>query len=143
MQHLIYSFVVRTISFALIGATSTSVVADDWPQWRGPKRDGVWRESGIIQKFDRPQLDINWRAEIGSGYCGPTVANGSVYVMDRVVKPKQIERMTTIPPASHTKMDVGTVLSPGCSNTIRGLRRSPRTSQSAWPKARALFAQFP
>ncbi len=31
--------------------------ADDWPQWRGPQRDGVWRETGIVEKFDAPQLD--------------------------------------------------------------------------------------
>jgi hypothetical protein len=30
--------------------------ADDWPQWRGPERDGVWREQGIVEKFDSPQL---------------------------------------------------------------------------------------
>ena len=25
--------------------------ADDWPQWLGPRRDGVWRESGIVERF--------------------------------------------------------------------------------------------
>ena len=28
-----------------------SVHADDWPQWRGANRDGVWRESGILESF--------------------------------------------------------------------------------------------
>jgi len=28
-----------------------NVCADDWPQWLGPKRDAVWRESGIVEKF--------------------------------------------------------------------------------------------
>lgn len=69
------------------------VHADDWPQWRGVNRDGVWRESGIIRKFDKPRLDVDWRVEIGSGYCGPTVANGRVYVTDRLTKPKQVERI--------------------------------------------------
>ena len=43
------------------------VTADDWPQWRGPGRDGVWRESGVIEKFDRPQIPLRWRAEIAGG----------------------------------------------------------------------------
>ena len=31
----------------------TSILrADDWPQWRGPKRDGVWRETGIVERFE-------------------------------------------------------------------------------------------
>ena len=42
-----------------------------------------------------------------------------------------------MPPLSQTKIDVGMVSSPGCSKTIRGLRRSPSTSQSALPNARA------
>lgn len=67
--------------------------ADDWPQWRGPNRDGVWLETGIVEKFDKPQLDIEWRAEIGPGYSGPTVADGRVYVTDRQTEPKQVERV--------------------------------------------------
>src|SRR5262245_40108893 len=67
--------------------------ADDWPQWRGPNRDGVWRETGIIDKFASPQLPLKWRVEIGSGYSGPTVAGGRVYVTDRQVEPKQVERV--------------------------------------------------
>jgi len=67
--------------------------ADDWPQWRGPNRDGVWRETGIIEKFDGDELEPVWRVDIGSGYSGPTVADGRVYVTDRVTQPKQIERV--------------------------------------------------
>src|SRR6202140_8076 len=49
--------------------------------------------------------------------------------------------MTTMPPLSQTKMDVGIVSSPGCSKTIRGFRRSPSTSQIAVPNARAPAVQ--
>ncbi len=84
-------------------AIVASVRADEWPQWRGPNRDGVWRETGIVSKLPveasavdekHPgQMPIRWRAPISSGYCGPTVAGGRVYVMDRVDAPKQIERV--------------------------------------------------
>jgi len=67
--------------------------ADDWPQWRGPHRDGVWQEKGVIQKFDRLPLPIRWRAKISNGYSGPTVARGRVYVTDRVTAPTQLERI--------------------------------------------------
>ena len=66
-------------------------VADDWPQWRGINRDGVWLETGIVEKFD--ELSIRWRAEISAGYSGPTVADGRVYVTDRITKPQQMERV--------------------------------------------------
>jgi outer membrane protein assembly factor BamB len=61
--------------------------ADDWPQWLGPKRDGVWREDGVLDKFPTGGAKILWRTPIGSGYAGPAVAGGRVYVTDRVLKP--------------------------------------------------------
>jgi len=67
--------------------------SDDWPQWRGPSRDGVWRETGIIEKFKDSEITPVWRAEIAGGYSGPTVADGRVYVTDRLTKPKQVERV--------------------------------------------------
>jgi outer membrane protein assembly factor BamB len=61
---------------------------DDWPQWLGPKRDGVWREEGIVKAFPRGGLKVSWRTEIGAGYAGPAVANGKVYVTDRIAAAK-------------------------------------------------------
>jgi len=81
------------ISIFMTGLSVGTAVADDWPQWRGPGRDGVWRETGIVDSFDGGKLDIVWRAEIGRGYCGPTVADGRVYVMDRLTKPQFSERV--------------------------------------------------
>lgn len=60
--------------------------ADDWPQWRGPQRDGIWRERGIVRELPEGQLPYVWSVEIGPGYSGPTVAEGRVYVMDRQPK---------------------------------------------------------
>ena len=71
----------------------TPLLADDWPQWRGPQRDGVWREQGIVDKFPAPRIPIKWRMSVGSGYSGPTVAAGRVYVTDRQVEPDQVERV--------------------------------------------------
>jgi outer membrane protein assembly factor BamB len=59
--------------------------ADDWPQWLGPKRDAVWRETGILDKFPAGGPKVRWRTPIGGGYAGPAVAKGRVYVLDRVL----------------------------------------------------------
>jgi outer membrane protein assembly factor BamB len=72
---------------------ATAARADDWPQWRGPNRDGVWKEQGLLEKFEGPQIKIRWRVPISSGYSGPTVAGGRVYVTDRVEEPKEQERV--------------------------------------------------
>ncbi len=68
-------------------------MADDWPQWRGPKRDGVWRETGLVDHFAADKLKLRWRVPLASGYSGPTVADGRVYVTDRLVEPTQVERI--------------------------------------------------
>jgi outer membrane protein assembly factor BamB len=68
----------------LLGWT-TAVKAEDWPQWLGPQRDGVWREKGILDKFPKDGPKVRWRFDLSNGYSGPAVANGRVYVMDRVL----------------------------------------------------------
>src|SRR2546426_9196371 len=72
---------------------SQPLVGSDWPQWRGPTRDGVWREKGIVERLPGPQIPIKWRAPISSGYSGPTVAGGRVFVTDRITEPKSRERI--------------------------------------------------
>src|SRR5206468_3349691 len=67
---------------------ASAVHADDWPQWLGPRRDGVWRESGILKRFPTNGPSIRWRVPIGAGYSGPSVAGGRVYVTDRQLAPK-------------------------------------------------------
>src|SRR6266478_830093 len=61
--------------------------ADDWPQWLGPQRDGVWRETGIVEKFPETGPKIRWRVEIWGGYAGPAVSQGRVYVTDHRAAP--------------------------------------------------------
>lgn len=67
--------------------------AEGWPQWRGENRDGIWNETGLLAEFDGNQIPHRWSVPIGSGYSGPTVANGRVYVTDKLTKPKHIERV--------------------------------------------------
>lgn len=84
-----------TLALATI-VSSASLLAqdkDEWPQWRGPTRDGVWHEKGILDTFEKDQIDVLWRVPIGSGYASPTVAGGLVYVTDRQTKPDAVERV--------------------------------------------------
>ncbi len=61
------------------------VRADDWPQWLGPQRDGVWRETGVLEKFPEGGPKRVWSVPVGTGYAGPAVAAGKVFVLDRVL----------------------------------------------------------
>jgi outer membrane protein assembly factor BamB len=66
-------------------AASPCAVEADWPQWLGPRRDGVWRESGILDKFPPGGPKVRWRYPIGGGYSGPAVQGGKVFLTDRVL----------------------------------------------------------
>ncbi|HZN60601.1 MAG TPA: PQQ-binding-like beta-propeller repeat protein [Planctomycetota bacterium] len=68
--------------------------ADDWPQWRGPQRDGVWRETGILQAIPAGGLQPEWRAPVGVGFSSPVVAGDRVYVTDsELIRPRARERV--------------------------------------------------
>ncbi len=77
----------RNVTLAAVTTLALAVVAkaDDWPQWMGPKRDNVWREDGILEKFPKGGPKIVWRTPINGGYAGPAVAGGKVFVMDRIL----------------------------------------------------------
>ncbi len=64
------------------GEHANSVSADDWPQWMGPNRDNVWRETGIVDEFPATGLKTLWRTPLAGGYSGPAVSGGKVFVTD-------------------------------------------------------------
>lgn len=63
---------------------SSAAVAEDWPEWRGAGRRGVWNEEGILEELPASGLAYTWKASIGEGYAGPAVADGRVFVADFV-----------------------------------------------------------
>jgi outer membrane protein assembly factor BamB len=74
-----YSFLILLLEGGLVSTCQGA----DWPQWLGPNRDGVWRETGILEKFPPGGPKVLWRQPIHEGYSGPSVADGRLYVMDR------------------------------------------------------------
>jgi outer membrane protein assembly factor BamB len=53
----------------------------DWPQWRGPGRNGVSAEKGLLAKWPDGGLRLAWRAGgLGRGYSSPIIAGGTIYI---------------------------------------------------------------
>jgi outer membrane protein assembly factor BamB len=69
------------ICLTFVGAT---VYAEDWPQWMGPQRDGVWREAGVIEKLPANGPVVVWRTNVNRGYCGPAVVGDRLFMLDRL-----------------------------------------------------------
>ncbi len=61
------------------------VGADEYPQWLGPQRDGVYREQGLAEGLPTGGLKPRWRAAVGAGYSQVAVAGDKVVVTDRVL----------------------------------------------------------
>src|SRR5436309_4883582 len=72
------------LTAALLGAAALTARGDDWPQWMGPKRDNVWRETGILSTFPKDGPKVKWRVKVAKGYSGPAVVGGLVYLTDFV-----------------------------------------------------------
>ncbi len=59
-----------------------TAAAEDWPEWRGRGRGGVWNEADILESFPSAGLTVAWRTPLRAGYAGPAVAAGRVFVTD-------------------------------------------------------------
>ncbi|HUU43091.1 MAG TPA: PQQ-binding-like beta-propeller repeat protein, partial [Planctomycetota bacterium] len=68
------------VTILIVCMFAASVRADDWPQWLGPNRDGVSRETG----WDATRLDVGWHREIGQGYSAVSVVGDRVYATGNV-----------------------------------------------------------
>lgn len=77
------------LALLLFMMPATLLLADDWPQWLGPQRDGIWRETGIVQQFPPQGPPVRWRVAVGGGYAGPAVVRDRVFVTDRKLSPGQ------------------------------------------------------
>ena len=85
---------VLPVAVTLLALPAAALRADDWPQWRGPNRDGVCNETGLMESFPADGLKVRWRAPVGWGWSSPVVAQGRVYVADsEVVPPQPKERL--------------------------------------------------
>ena len=59
-----------------------TVTAADYPQWRGPDRSGVSRETGLLREWPKDGPKLLWQLkDIGEGYATPSVAGGRIFVM--------------------------------------------------------------
>src|SRR5687768_6198759 len=65
---------------AAAGLLALAALAADWPQWRGPNRDGVSTETGLLPKWPQGGPQLLWSyADAGAGYSGPAIVKGVLY----------------------------------------------------------------
>jgi len=70
---------VLTILLLLPAATAT---AANWPQFRGPDRDGTSQETGLLRAWPDGGPEVLWETQLGQGYSAPAIYDGKVYLND-------------------------------------------------------------
>ncbi|HUR55213.1 MAG TPA: PQQ-binding-like beta-propeller repeat protein [Gemmataceae bacterium] len=71
----------RTLTFAAL-IFATPALAADWPQWRGPNRDGVAAEKGLLKSWPKEGPPLAWKIDtVGVGYGSPAVVGDSIYLL--------------------------------------------------------------
>ena len=71
------SFVIMA---AMLAMTGIELTAQDWPQWRGPNRDGVSKETGLNLDWTSKKPEVKWVfRESGFGYSSPTIVGTTLY----------------------------------------------------------------
>ncbi len=76
----------RTALMALAGAAAPGApAAADWPQWRGPRRDGLSTETGLLKQWPSRGPEQVWSTDgLGAGYGTVSIAGDRIYVQGSV-----------------------------------------------------------
>jgi outer membrane protein assembly factor BamB len=80
-------------SLLTLAIVSLTAGAADWPQWRGPQRDGVSEETGLLQKWPEGGPKLLWRIQgLGGGYSTPSVVEDRLYLLNNEGMEKEFVR---------------------------------------------------
>jgi outer membrane protein assembly factor BamB len=120
---------ISLLSWAIL---SSAASAEDWPQWQGPGRNAVSKETGLLKEWPKDGPPLAWKIKgLGGGYSGPSIAAGRIFGMsnrgdDEVVwalsEPDGKELWATrLGPALKQSWPQGKE-GPGCTPTIDGER---------------------
>ena len=85
--------VLRFVAMALCVAGVVRLSAEDWPQFLGPERNGVYRGPALSEMWGPQGPRVVWRKNVGSGFSGPIVAQGRVILFHRVGSEEVVEAL--------------------------------------------------
>ena len=74
----------RALLRGALAAPASLALAADWPQWRGPFRDGLSTETGLMKEWPSSGPKSLWSiATLGDGYGSMSIAGSNIYVQGR------------------------------------------------------------
>jgi len=85
-------YLLASLAFGLTGAIGTRAAESNWPQWRGPTRDGQFTGTAWPDKLDTNHLRQMWRVELGPSYSGPIASGDRVFTTESKNKKSEVVR---------------------------------------------------
>jgi outer membrane protein assembly factor BamB len=72
----------RALSLLVAAGFAATAAAADWPQWRGPNRDGKSADTGLLQEWPKGGPKLLWKIDtLGGGYGAPAVVGDRIYIL--------------------------------------------------------------
>jgi len=66
----------------VLGGLLAAKPAGDWPTWRGPNRDGISRDRGLLSHWSKSGPPIHWKVTgLGRGYSSVSIADGRLFTL--------------------------------------------------------------
>lgn len=114
-----------TLSLSMFAEINAS--ASDWPQWRGPERNGTSKESGLLKQWTAEGPKLLWQVnDIGDGYSTPAVVGTRIYVMsNRGLENEFVQALSTKDGKNIWTTRVGNVGNPDQNPSYPKARSTP------------------
>jgi hypothetical protein len=74
--------VLATVMLLMLAQQAVAQTGANWPQWRGPNRDGISKETGLLKQWPAEGPALVWKASgAGRGYSSFSISDGKLYTM--------------------------------------------------------------
>lgn len=111
----------------VVGSSIGSLCAEDWPQWRGPNRDGISRETGLLKEWPEGGPKLIWQVkELGAGYSTPVVKGDRLYIINNEgLENEFVKCLSTTDGKQQWSTRIGKVGEPNQKPSYPGARSTP------------------
>jgi outer membrane protein assembly factor BamB len=115
------------VSASSITTSAINPSANDWPQWRGPERNGTTQETGLLRQWPKEGPKLLWQLnDIGDGYSTPVVVGTRIYLMsNRGMENEFVQALSTKDGASIWTTRIGNVGNPNQNPPYPKARSTP------------------
>jgi outer membrane protein assembly factor BamB len=114
-------------ALALTKPANPAASTSDWPQWRGPQRNGISQETGLLKQWPAEGPKLLWQThDIGDGFSTPSVVGNRLYLMsNRGMENEFVQALSTVDGTAVWTTRVGDVGNPNQDPPYAKARSTP------------------